>query len=122
MYEPRFYHSRYGSGDCRRGSRSKNRAFSDESDDFSKQKLAEYRQHLESGPLRDMRMYQKLPAFLDNPRMFSGYPELAVGVARDLFTIDGSVPELMRKKILRHGKKVGFINLIKDGMKGVTVL
>lgn len=76
------------------------------SDDFSKQKLAEYRQHLESGPLRDMRMYQKLPAFLDNPRMFSGYPELAVGVARDLFTIDGSAPELMRKKILRHGKKV----------------
>ena len=63
------------------------------SDDFSKQKLAEYRQHLESGPLRDMRMYQKLPAFLDNPRMFSGYPELAVGVARDLFTIDGSAPE-----------------------------
>ena len=55
-----------------------------------------------------MRMYQKLPAFLDNPRMFSGYPELAVGVARDLFTIDGSAPELMRKKILRHGKKVGF--------------
>ena len=48
--------------------------------------------------------------------------ELAVGVARDLFTIDGSAPELMRKKILRHGKKVGFINLIKDGMKGVTVL
>ncbi len=46
---------------------------------------------------------------------------LAVGVARDLFTIDGSAPELMRKKILRHGKKVGFINLIKDGMKGVTV-
>ncbi len=92
------------------------------SDDFSKQKLAEYRQHLESGPLRDMRMYQKLPAFLDNPRMFNGYPELAVGVARDLFTIDGSAPELMRKKILRHGKKVGFINLIKDGMKGVTVL
>lgn len=92
------------------------------SDDFSKQKLAEYRQHLESGPLRDVRMYQKLPAFLDNPRMFNGYPELAVGVARDLFTIDGSAPELMRKKILRHGKKVGFINLIKDGMKGVTVL
>ena len=54
--------------------------------------------------------------------MYSGYPELAVGVARDLFTIDGSAPELMRKKILRHGKKVGLINLIKDGMKGVTVL
>ncbi|WP_241270644.1 hypothetical protein, partial [Salmonella enterica] len=25
-------------------------------------------------------------------------------------------------KILRHAKKVGFINLMKDGLKGVTVL
>ncbi len=45
-----------------------------------------------------------------------------VAAGQTLFTIDGSAPELMRKKILRHGKKVGFINLIKDGMKGVTVL
>ncbi|STI83461.1 FAD-dependent oxidoreductase [Escherichia coli] len=52
-----------------------------------------------------MRMYQKLPAFLDNPRMFSGYPELAVGVARDLFTIDGSAPELMRKKSSATARK-----------------
>ncbi len=50
-----------------------------------------------------MSMYQKLQAFLDNPRMISGNPQLAVGVARDLFTIDGSAPDLMRKKILRHG-------------------
>lgn len=54
--------------------------------------------------------------------MFSGYLELAVGVVCDLFTIDGSVLELMCKKIFCYGKKVGFINLIKDGMKGVTVL
>ncbi len=40
-------------------------------DDFSKQSLGEYRQHLDEGPMRDMRMYQKLPAFLDNPRMFT---------------------------------------------------
>jgi electron transfer flavoprotein-quinone oxidoreductase len=33
-------------------------------DDFSKQSLGEYRQHLDDGPMRDMRMYQKLPAFL----------------------------------------------------------
>ena len=31
------------------------------SDDFSKQKLAEYRQHLESGPLRDMRIAEGVP-------------------------------------------------------------
>ncbi|HIH4700129.1 TPA: FAD-dependent oxidoreductase [Citrobacter freundii] len=91
-------------------------------DDFSKQSLGEYRQHLDDGPMRDMRMYQKLPAFLDNPRMFTAYPEMAVSIARDLFTVDGSAPVPMRKKILRHAKKVGFINLMKDGLKGVTVL
>lgn len=41
--------------------------------------------------MRDMRMYQKLPAFLDNPRMFTAYPEMAVNIAR-LFTVDGSAP------------------------------
>lgn len=89
---------------------------------FSKQGLAQYLQHLDNGPMRDMRMYQRLPAFLDNPRMFTRYPEMMVGVARDLFTIDGHAPVPMRKKILRHARQVGFINLMKDGLKGVTVL
>lgn len=93
-----------------------------QNNDFSRNGLASYRQHLNNGPMRDMRMYQRLPAFLDNPRMFTRYPEMVVGVARDLFTIDGSAPVPMRKKILQHAKKVGFINLMKDGIKGVTVL
>lgn len=93
-----------------------------QNNDFSRQGLAEYRQHLDNGPMRDMRMYQRLPAFLDNPRMFTRYPEMVVGIARDLFTVDGSAPVPMRKTILRHAKKVGFINLMKDGIKGVTVL
>lgn len=93
-----------------------------QNNDFSKQGLAQYRQYLDDGPMRDMRMYQRLPAFLDNPRMFTRYPEMMVGVARELFTVDGSAPVPMRKKILRHAKQVGFINLMKDGLKGVTVL
>ncbi len=47
--------------------------------------------------------------------MFTAYPEMAVSIARDLFTVDGSAPVPMRK-ILRHAKKVGFINLMKDGL------
>lgn len=93
-----------------------------QNNDFSRNGLTSYRQHLDNGPMRDMRMYQRLPAFLDNPRMFTRYPEMVVGVARDLFTVDGSAPVPMRKKILQHAKKVGFINLMKDGIKGVTVL
>ena len=96
--------------------------YAKQNNDFSRNGLASYRQHLDNGPMRDMRMYQRLPAFLDNPRMFTRYPEMMVGVARDLFTIDGSAPVPMRKKILQHAKKVGFINLMKDGIKGVTVL
>lgn len=96
--------------------------YAKQNNDFSRNGLASYRQHLDNGPMRDMRMYQRLPAFLDNPRMFTRYPEMVVGVARDLFTIDGSAPVPMRKKILQHAKKVGFINLMKDGIKGVTVL
>ncbi|VFS31017.1 Electron transfer flavoprotein-ubiquinone oxidoreductase [Yokenella regensburgei] len=49
--------------------------------DFSKQSLSEYLRLLEAGALRDMKMYQKMPAFLDNPRMFTRYPEMAVGIA-----------------------------------------
>lgn len=90
--------------------------------DFSRQGLAQYRQLLDDGPLRDMRMYQRLPAFLENPRMLTRYPEMAVGIARDLFTVDGLAPVPMRKKMLSHAKKVGFINLVKDGLKGATVL
>ncbi|NCG54835.1 FAD-dependent oxidoreductase FixC [Serratia fonticola] len=91
-------------------------------DDYSKKSLSEYLALLEGGPLRDMKMYQKMPAFLDNPRMFTQYPEMAIGIARELFTINGKPPVPLRKNILKHAKKVGFINLVKDGIKGVTAL
>ncbi len=53
--------------------------------DFSKQKLAEYRQHLEEWPAARYAYVPETTGVLDNPRMFSGYPELAVGVARDRY-------------------------------------
>ena len=90
--------------------------------DFTKKSLSEYLSLLEAGPLRDMKFYQKMPAFLDNPRMFNQYPEMALGIAGDLFTVTGKTPVPLRKNMLRHARKVGFINLIKDGLKGVTAL
>lgn len=93
-----------------------------EREDFSKEGLGDYLRLLEAGPLRDMRMYQRMPAFLDNPRMFSAYPQLAVGMASQLFTVSGAAPEPLRKQLYRHGKQIGFINLLKDGIKGVTAL
>lgn len=90
--------------------------------DFSKQGLSEYLRHLDAGPLRDMKAYQRMPAFLDNPRVFTQYPEMAVGIVGDLFAVTGKAPVPLRKTALQYAKKVGFINLIKDGIKGVTAL
>lgn len=91
-------------------------------EDFSKQGLSEYLSLLNEGPLRDMKMYQKMPEFLDNPRMFTAYPEMAVGIAKKLFTISDEAPVPLRKTMLQHAKKVGFMNLIKDGIKGVRAI
>lgn len=91
-------------------------------EDFSKQGLSEYLTLLEKGPLRDMKAYQRMPEFLDNPRMFTAYPEMALGIAKKLFTISDEAPVPLRKTMLQHAKKVGFMNLIKDGIKGVRAI
>lgn len=90
--------------------------------DFSKQGLGDYLTLLAAGPLRDMKMYHKVPEFLGNPRMFTQYPEMVVGIARTLFTVNGNAPVPLRKNVLSHAKKIGFINLLKEGLKGVRAL
>ncbi len=90
-----------------------------EKNDFSKETLSLYTKELdESFVMKDLKLYKDLPEFLDNKRMFNDYPEMAAGIFKDMFTINGpSFP--MRKMIMAHVKKVGFMNLLKDGYKGV---
>ncbi|AWH87989.1 FAD-dependent oxidoreductase FixC [Limnobaculum parvum] len=91
--------------------------------DFSAQGLSSYTQHLENlSVMQDLRHYRNVPAMMDNPRMFTQYPQMAANIMADLFTIDGQPPQPLRKKIMRHGKQVGYLNLLKDGIKGVTAL
>lgn len=87
--------------------------------DFSKNSLNKYVQNLEdSFVMKDLKLYKELPQFLDNERMFNDYPDMVSGIMKDMFTINGpSVP--MRKMVMPHLKKVGFMNLLKDGFKGV---
>ena len=93
-----------------------------EKDDTSKAGLSDYQRLLEESFIfNDMKLYKELPKFLDNPRMFTAYPELVSGVMSDLFTING--PEQpVRKKLFKRVKQVGSMNLIKDGFKGVRSL
>ncbi|TQI78949.1 flavin-dependent dehydrogenase [Serratia fonticola] len=91
--------------------------------DFSAKGLQSYLQLLEELPvMKDLRHYRNMPAMMENPRLFNNYPQMAADIMADLFTIDGQPPQPLRKKILRHCKKIGYLNLIKDGIKGVTAL
>lgn len=93
-----------------------------EKGDFSEAGLATYTAELgESFVMKDLEQYKNLPGFLDNPRMFNDYPQMVAGIMKDLFTINGpSAP--LRKKAMPHLKKVGFLNMIKDGIKGVRAI
>lgn len=90
-----------------------------EKNDFSESSLSLYTKELDdSFVMKDLKLYKDLPTFLDNERMFNQYPDMATGIMKDMFTINGpSIP--MRKMIMPHLKKVGFMNLLKDGYKGV---
>ena len=93
--------------------------------DFSASSLAQYKRELEqSCVMRDMQHFRKIPgADGKTPRLFSQYPRMVADIMNDMFTIDGKPTEPVRKT--DHGytrRKLGLINLLKDGIKGATAL
>lgn len=93
-----------------------------EKNDFSEQGLSTYRTLLEGGLMKDFKLYKKLPAFMENPRMFNQYPKMMTGIMADMFTVDGTPAQPLRKKIMKRAKDVGYLNLIKDGIKGAGAI
>ena len=91
--------------------------------DFSASSLAQYKRELEqSCVMRDMQHFRKIPALMENPRLFSQYPRMVADIMNDMFIIDGKPNQPVRKMIMGHAKKIGLINLLKDGIKGATAL
>lgn len=87
--------------------------------DFSASSLAQYKRELEqSCVMRDMQHFRKIPALMENPRLFSQYPRMVADIMNEMFTIDGKPNQPVRKMIMGHAKKIGLINLLKDGIKG----
>lgn len=94
-----------------------------EKGDYSEAGLASYKTLLdESFVMKDLKLYKKLPAFLENPRMFSQYPQMVADIMADMFIVDGAPAKPLRKKIMARAKQVGYLNLIKDGIKGVGAI
>ena len=93
--------------------------------DFSRQGLSRYKELLkQSFVLRDLDAYRRAPEFLENQRMFNAYPELAVGLATRLFTVDGAPPVHLMKMVLDLIKQsdISLIQLVRDGWKGARNL
>lgn len=90
---------------------------------FSKAFLARYEKALnESFVMADMKHYRKLPAFIENHRIFEAYPYMMDEVMAGLFMMYGQKPEKFVKKALQAAKKAGFINLLKDAKQGMGAL
>src|SRR5664279_613199 len=93
--------------------------------DTSKQGLSGYRTRLFAGPAgQDMRTYAKAPSFLERPRMYREYGELAGAILYDVFNHD-QTPRRHLIKVARTALKRSPItvrNLISDGIGGGRAL
>lgn len=91
--------------------------------DYSETGLSEYKKLLdESFVMRDLKLYKKFPAFMENKRIFNEYPRLAVNIMEKMFVVDGGENLPLRKKIMQEVKQVGMLNVMKDAIKGVQSL
>jgi electron transfer flavoprotein-quinone oxidoreductase len=93
-----------------------------EKKDFSATGLSVYQTLLENSfILKDLKTFQQAPTFLDNPRLFQHYPQLAGDLLQSLFTI-GSEPKRKFSKTIRE--KVPWSEgweILKDLRKGLKI-
>ncbi len=90
--------------------------------DFSRKSLSFYPELLnQSFVLKDFETFKKAPRFLENPRIYSQYPEFACELAEKIFTNDGK-PRKKAWKLLRQSMKgkISFWDILRDiiQMKG----
>lgn len=94
-----------------------------ERQDFSANSLMEYKRSLEQGcVMHELQHFRKIPALMENPRLFTQYPRMVADIMSEIFTVDGRPTPPMRKRIMPHVKRIGLMNLLKDGIKGATAL
>ena len=91
--------------------------------DFSANALAQYKTLLDqSFVIKEMKHFRKFPHFMENPRMFTAYPQMVAEMMSQLYVVDGSDPKSLMSKMMKPARKVGLLNLMKDGFKGMRAL
>lgn len=87
--------------------------------DFTKAALTHYEQLLRKGfVLQELKTFENAPAFLENKRIYTTYPELACSMAMNIFENDGSIRRGSFKTLMASMKgKVSIWQLISDAYK-----
>lgn len=95
-----------------------------QAEDYSETTLSLYQTMMDdSFVVKDLEHYKKFPHFIENTsRIFNEYPEMAANIMESMFVVDGQPSQPLLKNVMKQVKKVGLMNLIKDGVKGVRSL
>jgi electron transfer flavoprotein-quinone oxidoreductase len=91
-----------------------------EKGDFSAATLKSYKEMLDKSYLmNDLAVYKDFPKFIETPRIYNQYPDMLADLMADMFVVNGKPAVPLRKKAMKHIKRIGLMNLIKDGWKGM---
>ncbi len=94
-----------------------------EAGDYSAATLSKYKTALDNSfVIKDMQHFRKMPKFIENHRIFEQYPAMMDEIMSELFIMYGQKPEKFKKKAMAAVKKVGIMNLLKDGMNGMGAM
>jgi electron transfer flavoprotein-quinone oxidoreductase len=88
--------------------------FARKAGDFSAKTLAHYDRAIRgSFVIRDLETFKRLPAFLENPRLFEVYPRVATGLLEELFWIGELPKERFSRTVVRA---------MRTGLKGIDAV
>jgi electron transfer flavoprotein-quinone oxidoreductase len=87
--------------------------------DFTEPALGHYEQVLrERFVLQELQTFKQAPAFLENSRIYTTYPELACSMAMKIFENDGSLRKTTFRSLRESLKdKVSIWQLLSDVLK-----
>lgn len=91
--------------------------------DYSAKRLRLYDDlFLSSACGKDMKHYQNMPHFMENPRIFQMYPAMVNSLMADVFTLNPNGATPLMNTLLKRVKSAGPLGLAMDVLKGVRSL
>ena len=93
--------------------------------DYSSSSLGSYQRRLEeSFIMKDLKLYAKLPEFMESELLFKKYPLMINSLFNRIYTQDLTPKEHMYKTVLKVIKesRIPILGLVKDIYKGVRAL